>query len=254
MNTRVRQVISYLGPGFLVTIGFIDPGNWATNVTAGAAYGYDLLWVITLSTLTLMLWQHIAAHLGIVTGKCLAEAAREHLSPVPVALYGLTAVAASVATALAEVLGAAIALQVLFGLPLRVGAVASALVVGALIWFQGYRAIEKFILILLGAIGLCYLVELMLVKPDLGQTALHLILPRVNSQNIFLAMAVLGAVIMPHNLYLHSEVIQQRTWPREGGGRNPAGLAVRVPGYPARHARRDGHQHRHDRGRRGRLP
>ena len=95
MNTRVRQVISYLGPGFLVTIGFIDPGNWATNVTAGAAYGYDLLWVITLSTLTLMLWQHIAAHLGIVTGKCLAEAAREHLSPVPVALYGLTAVAAS---------------------------------------------------------------------------------------------------------------------------------------------------------------
>ncbi len=209
---RVRQAISYLGPGFFVTIGFIDPGNWATNVAAGSAFGYDLLWVITLSTLTLMLWQHISAHLGIVTGKCLAEAVREHVRPAPAMLYGVTAMGACVATAVAEVLGAAIALELLFHIPLRVGALLAALVVGVLVWSQGYRSVERLVLAFLTAIGICYLVELALVKPDFHQTALHLVTPRLSSQSILVAMGVLGAVVMPHNLYLHSEVIQRREW------------------------------------------
>jgi manganese transport protein len=209
---RVRQAISYLGPGFFVTIGFIDPGNWATNVAAGSAYGYDLLWIITLSTITLMLWQHMSAHLGIVTGKCLAEAVREHVRPASALLYGATAMAACVATAVAEVLGVAIALEVLFQIPLRVGTLVAALAVGTMVWFQGYRSVEKLVLGFLAAIGLCYLVELWLVKPDLHQTALHLMTPRLSSQNILVAVGVLGAVVMPHNLYLHSEVIQRREW------------------------------------------
>jgi manganese transport protein len=209
---RVRQAISYLGPGFFVTIGFIDPGNWATNVAAGSAYGYALLWVITLSTITLMLWQHIAAHLGIVTGKCLAEAVREHIRPAPAMLYGATAMAACVATCVAEVLGVAIALDVLLQIPLRVGTFVGAVGVGATVWFQGYRSVEKLVIGFVAAIGICYLAELWLVKPDLQQTALHLVTPRLSSQSILVAMGVLGAVVMPHNLYLHSEVIQRREW------------------------------------------
>jgi manganese transport protein len=211
---RLRMAISYLGPGFFVTIGFIDPGNWATNVAAGSQFGYDLLWVVTLSTITLILWQHIAAHLGIVTGKCLAEAVHQHVRPAPALLYGTTAMAACVATAVAEVLGAAIALSMLFPIPLRVSAVIAALVAGGLIWCEGYRATEKLVMGFVTAVGLCYLVELALVKPDVGQTALHLVLPRLSPQSIVVAMGVLGAVVMPHNLYLHSEVIQQREWHR----------------------------------------
>jgi len=212
MTARVREAISYLGPGFFVTIGFVDPGNWATNIAAGSGYGYDLLWVITLSTLTLILWQHLAAHLGIVTGKCLPEAVREHLRPASALLYGTTAMAACAATAVAEVLGAAIALNMLFHLPLRAGAIVGALTVGALVWTQGYRSVEKLVMVFLGAIGLCYLLELVWAKPDLGQTALHLVIPQLSSQSLLVAMGVLGAVVMPHNLYLHSEVIQRREW------------------------------------------
>ena len=211
-GSHLRQAISYLGPGFFVTIGFIDPGNWATNVAAGSAFGCDLLWVVTLGTVTLIVWQHIAAHLGIVTGRCLAEAVHKHMRPAPAALYGVTAMAACVTTAVAEILGAAVALSLLADIPFRAGALLASLVVGLLLWREGYRSLEKLVLGFVSAIGLCYVIELALVKPDVGQTALHLVVPQLSSHSILVAVGMLGAVVMPHNLYLHSEVIQRREW------------------------------------------
>ncbi|MGC8862398.1 MAG: Nramp family divalent metal transporter [Armatimonadota bacterium] len=208
----MRQLIAYLGPGFFVTVGFIDPGNWATNIAAGSHFNYDLLWVVTLSTLVLILWQHMSAHLGIVTGKCLAEAVHEHVKLVPRLIYGSTAMVACVATALAEILGAALALAILFHLPMRLGAICAGLFVVTVIWVQQYRTLERLIVGFVSAIGLCYLVELYLVKPDWAQAAYHTFVPRLNSSSIVIAMGVLGAVVMPHNLYLHSEVIQNREW------------------------------------------
>ena len=212
-DTRLlRQVLSYLGPGFFVTIGFIDPGNWATNIAAGSEFDYDLLWVVALSTGILILWQHMSAHLGIVHGQCLAEAVHEHVRRVPAAIYGVTAMAACVATALAEILGAAIGINLLFHIPVRPGAALSAALVIGMIWFQGYRRLEKLIVAFVSAIGFCYLIELVLVKPDWGAAALHTVIPKLNSGSIIIAMGVLGAVVMPHNMYLHSEVIQNRQW------------------------------------------
>ena len=112
-SQALKQILAYLGPGFFVTVGFIDPGNWATNVAAGSFYGYKLLWVVVLGTLILILWQHMAAHLGVVTGKCLAESIRDNMRNAPSAVYGVTAMAAISATALAELLGAAIGLYIL---------------------------------------------------------------------------------------------------------------------------------------------
>jgi manganese transport protein len=211
----LRQTLSYLGPGFIVAVGFVDPGNWATNVAAGSDFGYDLLWVVTLSTLILILWQHISAHLGIMKGKCLAEAVHEHMRPLATAVYGITAMLACVATAAAEILGAAIGLYVLLRIPITVGAIAAAVVVGVITWSERYRPLEKVIVVAVALIGLCYLVELSLVKPDWGQTGLHLVVPKLSSQSIVIATAVLGAVVMPHNMYLHSEVIQSRQWKAE---------------------------------------
>ncbi|MCX8053801.1 MAG: Nramp family divalent metal transporter [Armatimonadetes bacterium] len=208
----LRQVIGYLGPGFFVTVGFIDPGNWATNIAAGSEFNYKLLWVVALGTLVLILWQHMSAHLGIVTGMCLAEAVHEHVKPISRFIYGATAMAACVATALAEILGAALGLSILFGVPMRIGAVCAGVFVLAVIWLQQYRALERLIVGFVSAIGLCYLIELYLVKPDWARAAYHMFVPQLNSSSIVVAMGVLGAVVMPHNLYLHSEVIQNRDW------------------------------------------
>ena len=207
-----RKLMAYLGPGFFVTVGFIDPGNWATNIAAGSNFNYDLLWVVMLSTLVLILWQHMSAHLGIATGRCLAEAVYEYVTPIPRLLYGSTAMAACVATALAEILGAALGLSILFRVPLRMGTLCVGLFVVTIIWFQHYRALERLIVGFVSAIGLCYLIELYLVKPDWAQAAYHTFVPKLNSSSIVIAMGVLGAVVMPHNLYLHSEVIQNRDW------------------------------------------
>ncbi len=208
----LRQVISYLGPGFFVTVGFIDPGNWATNIAAGAGFNYSLLWVVTLSTLVLILWQHMSAHLGIVTGKCLAEAIHEHITPVPRIIYGFTAMAAMVSTALAEILGAALGINLLFGFSVRAAAVIATVFVIGMIWFQRYQSLEKLIVAFVSLIGFAYLVELYIVKPNWGAAVYHTFIPSISSQSIIVAMGVLGAVVMPHNMYLHSEVIQNRNW------------------------------------------
>lgn len=210
-----RQFLAYLGPGFFVTVGFIDPGNWATNIAAGSEFNYDLLWVVTLSTAILILWQHISAHLGIVTGKCLAEAIAEHVKPVWKGVYGVTAMLATIATALAEILGGAAGLNLLIHLPVKAGAVITTAFVIAVIWYHGYDWMEKLIVAFVSGIGLCYLVELYIVRPDWAAAGYHLVVPRLSSSSIVIAMGVLGAVVMPHNMYLHSEVIQSRQWKGE---------------------------------------
>lgn len=214
----MRQMIAYLGPGFFVTVGFIDPGNWATNIAAGSHFNYDLLWVVSLSTLILILWQHMSAHLGIVTGRCLAEAVAEYMHPWSASFYGVTAMAASIATALAEILGAAIGLNILLQMPIKTAIVISTVFVILTIWFQRGNVLEKVIVGFVSAIGLCYLAELYFVKPDWAAAAYHTVVPKLNSQSIVIAMGVLGAVVMPHNIYLHSEVIQNRDWKKDTEG------------------------------------
>lgn len=204
--------IKYIGPGLLVTVGFIDPGNWASNVSAGADYGYTLLWMVTLSTIMLIVLQHNAAHLGIVTGNCLSEAATLFIRPWVTKAALVSAVAASVATALAEILGASIALNMLFGLPIKIGAL---MVLGLVIWMlysNSYRKLEKWIIGFVSIIGLSFIFELTLVNVDWGRAVVSWVTPSFPRGSMPIIMSVLGAVVMPHNLYLHSEIIQSRQW------------------------------------------
>jgi manganese transport protein len=204
--------LSFLGPGFLVTVGFIDPGNWATNIEGGSKFGYELLWVITLSTVMLIVIQNMSAKLGIATGKSLAVNIRGRFSPPVSAFLGLTIVLACVATDVAELLGGAIGFNLLFGMPLWAGALLTVLLEVFLIVSQRYHRIETIIIGFLGIIGLCYLVEIVIVKPDWAQLAPALVVPTVNRESIYVAMAILGAVVMPHNIFLHSNVIHSRKW------------------------------------------
>ncbi len=206
------ELLRYLGPGFLVTVGFIDPGNWATNIAGGSEFNYSLLWVITLSTLMLIFLQHMSAHLGIVTGSCLPEACRMWFPKWANYLFGGSIVIACVATALAEFLGAAIGITILLGIPLYVSVLISAVVILTLVTVQKYDSIEHLIIAFVSIIGFCYLLELFLVKPDWGAALEGAVVPRLDSSAIFIAMGMLGAVVMPHNIYLHSEVIQKRNW------------------------------------------
>jgi len=208
--------LRFLGPGMLVAIGFIDPGNWASNVAAGAGFGYQLLWVVTLSTGMLILLQHNAAHLGIVTGLCLAESATVHLPTWISRPALLTAVLAAQATAFAEILGGAIALEMLFHLPMRLGACLTALVVGALLLLNSYGRIEKLIVGFVSLIGLGFLFELMLVHTHWSAALTGWVKPGLPSGSMLIVMSVLGAVVMPHNLFLHSEFIQSRKWSLQG--------------------------------------
>ena len=207
-----KTFLRFLGPGFIVTVGFIDPGNWATNIEGGSRFGYELLWVITLSTIMLIVIQHMAAKLGIATGKSLAVNIREHFSVPASALLGLSIVLACVATDVAELLGGAIGFNLLFGMPLWLGALFTVLLEIFLIISQKYHQIELIIMSFLGIIGLCYLVEVLIVMPDWMKLAPAVIVPRVDKSSIYVAMAILGAVVMPHNIFLHSNVIHSRKW------------------------------------------
>lgn len=207
-----RDFLRYIGPGILITVGFIDPGNWASNLAAGADYGYRLLWMVTLSTIMLIVLQHNVAHLGIVTGLCLAEAASIYLKPWMSRAMLLSAVAAAVATALAEVLGGAIALNILFGLPIKIGSVFTAIFCGWLLWSNSYKKLEKLIIGFVSLIGLSFLAELCFIEVDWAQAAAGWVVPSIPEGSILIVMSVLGAVVMPHNLFLHSEVIQSRQW------------------------------------------
>jgi manganese transport protein len=214
--TGANSALKYLGPGLLVTVGFIDPGNWASNLAAGSLYGYSLLWVVTLSTMMLILLQHNAAHLGMVTGMCHAEAAKKYL-PGWIAQPVLgSAMMAAVSTAFAEILGGAIALNMLFCLPLRIGAVLCTGLALYLLFESSYKKLERIIIGFVSLIGLSFLVELVIVKWNVPVAAAGLFVPSIPHGAMVIVMSVLGAVVMPHNLFLHSEVIQSRQWKKEG--------------------------------------
>lgn len=204
------DILRHIGPGLLVTVGFIDPGNWASNFAAGSEFGYALLWVVTLSTAMLIVLQHNVAHLGIVTGLCLSEAATRYLPRALSRPVLLSAMAASVSTSLAEILGAAIALQMLFGLPLVIGAGLSTLLCAFLLLTNSYSRVEKGIIAFVSLIGFSFLYELTLTDTDWGRAAAGMVVPSIPEGSMLVVMSVLGAVVMPHNLFLHSEVIQSR--------------------------------------------
>lgn len=209
------EILKYIGPGLLVTVGFIDPGNWASNLAAGADYGYALLWMVTLSTVMLIILQHNVAHLGIATGLCLSEAAMTHLRPRVARPILWTAMAASVSTSLAEILGGAIALEMLFDIPVRIGAAMVTVFVGVMLFTNSYRVIERWIIAFVSVIGLSFIYELALVDIEWGEAARAWVTPSFPDGSMVVVMSVLGAVVMPHNLFLHSEVIQSRRWDLE---------------------------------------
>nr|WP_243135759.1 Nramp family divalent metal transporter [Acetobacterium tundrae] len=208
----LKNLLKYIGPGLLVTVGFIDPGNWASNIAAGSAYGYVLLWMVTLSTIMLIVLQHNVAHLGIVTGDCLAESAVKHL-PKPLARFILgTAILATISTSLAEILGGAIALQMLFNIPIRIGSVFILALTLWLMFSNSYGRLEKLIIGFVSVIGLSFLYELTLVDVNWPAAISGWTTISIPNGSMPIVMAVLGAVVMPHNLFLHSEIIQSRQW------------------------------------------
>lgn len=211
-KSGVLEILKYIGPGLLVTVGFIDPGNWASNFAAGSEFGYALLWVVTLSTIMLILLQHNVAHLGIVTGLCLSEAANKYLPKTGSRIVLWSAIGASISTSLAEILGGAIALNMLFDVPIKVGAVLVAIFVFVMMFSNSYKKIERYIIFFVSMIGLSFIYELFLVDIEWGEAAKAWVVPSVPQGSMLIIMSVLGAVVMPHNLFLHSEVIQSRQW------------------------------------------
>lgn len=206
------KFLRYIGPGLLVTVGFIDPGNWASNIAAGSDYGYSLLWMVSLSTIMLVVLQHNVAHLGIASGLCLSEAASFHTPSWISGTTLITAMFAAVSTALAEILGAAIGLNMLFGIPVFAGTILSAIFVLIFLFTNSYKRLEKFIIGFVSIIGLSFLYELTLVSVDWNAAIGGWVTPAIPHGSMPIIMSVLGAVVMPHNLFLHSEVIQSRQW------------------------------------------
>ena len=206
------EILKYIGPGLLVTVGFIDPGNWASNLAAGADYGYQLLWMVTLSTIMLIVLQHNVAHLGIATGLCLSEAATMHMPRWLSRSVLSSAIVASVSTSLAELLGGAIALHMLFGIPVKIGAVITLITILILLFSNSYRKLEKWIIGFVSLIGLSFVYELTLADISWSQALVGWVKPSFPEGSMVVIMSVLGAVVMPHNLFLHSEIIQSRQW------------------------------------------
>ncbi|MCC8173483.1 MAG: Nramp family divalent metal transporter [Odoribacter sp.] len=213
-ESRLRgfELFKYIGPGLLITVGFIDPGNWASNLAAGGDYGYALLWIVTLSTFMLIFLQHNVAHLGIVTGLCLSEATNKYVNKKYSNIILSSAMLASISTSLAEVLGGAIALNMLFNVPIRAGSVLVAVFVTIMLFTNRYKIIEKWIIAFVSIIGLSFIYELSLVTIDWETALVSWVKPSFPNGSIVIIMSVLGAVVMPHNLFLHSEIIQSRKW------------------------------------------
>src|SRR5215475_12023870 len=206
-----KRMFAFAGPAYLVSVGYMDPGNWATDIEGGARFGYKLLWVLVMSNAMAILLQTLSARLGIVAGRDLAQACREaYPKRVNVALWILCEIAIA-ACDLAEVLGAAIGLNLLFHIPLLVGVLLTAADTLLLLWFQsfGIRTIEAFVLALITVMAACFCVEIIWAKPSIGEMLTGLI-PRLNTQSLYVAIGILGATVMPHNLYLHSALVQTR--------------------------------------------
>ncbi|GAB3861494.1 Nramp family divalent metal transporter [Hymenobacter terrigena] len=222
-----RKLMAFWGPGLLVAVGYMDPGNWATDLAGGARYGYTLLSVVLISNLFAMLLQHLAAKLGIVTGRDLAQACRDHYSrPISLMLWVLCEIAIA-ACDLAEVIGSAIALKLLFGLPLAWGVVFTTLDVLVVLYFQnkGFRIIESIVAGLIALIFGCFLYEIIASHPDwlaLGKGLVPRLEVVTNPQMLYVAIGILGATVMPHNLYLHSSIVQTRAFPQDEPGKRSA--------------------------------
>lgn len=222
-----RKVLAFAGPGYLVAVGYMDPGNWATDLAGGSGYGYTLLSVILLSNLMAVLLQGLASKLGIVTGRDLAQACRDHYSPGTSFILWLLCELAIAACDLAEVIGAAIALNLLFHIPVTWGVVLTALDVLLVLFLQnkGFRLLEALVVALVATIGLCFLFEIIRARPDLSGVAAGFI-PRAqivrNPDMLYVAISILGATVMPHNLYLHSSIVQTRRYAETTAGRREA--------------------------------
>jgi manganese transport protein len=222
-----RKLLAFAGPGYLVAVGYMDPGNWATDLAGGSQFGYTLLSVVLVSNLIAVLLQGLASKLGIVTGRDLAQACRDHYPrPVAIALWVLCEIAIA-ACDLAEVIGSAIALQLLFGLPLPIGVLVTGLDVLILLTLQnrGVRVLEALVITLIATIGLCFLFEILLSRPDVA-AIVGGFLPRrevvLNRDMLYIAISILGATVMPHNLYLHSSIVQTRRYEETTEGRREA--------------------------------
>ncbi len=222
-----RKMFAFAGPGYLVAVGYMDPGNWATDLAGGSLYGYTLLSVILLSNLMAILLQGLAAKLGIVTGRDLAQACRDHYSrPVSLALWVLCEIAIA-ACDLAEVIGTAIALQLLFGIPLTWGIIITAVDVLIILLLQerGFRMLEAVVVVLMATIGACFLFEIIISRPDFAGVARGFI-PQASiltdRGQLYIAIGILGATVMPHNLYLHSAIVQTRRYKQDDSGKREA--------------------------------
>ncbi|HXL05655.1 MAG TPA: Nramp family divalent metal transporter [Gemmatimonadales bacterium] len=226
-RTWWRRALAFAGPGYLVAVGYMDPGNWATDLAGGSAFGYALLSVILISNLMAILLQGLAAKLGIVTGRDLAQACRDHYSrPATLALWILCEVAIA-ACDLAEVIGSAIALNLLFGIPLPVGIVITALDVLLVLFLQhkGFRLLEALVVALIATIAGCFLFEIVIARPALGAVVPGFV-PTLaivrDPAKLYIAIGILGATVMPHNLYLHSSIVQTRRYEESAAGRRMA--------------------------------
>src|SRR5436853_537280 len=222
-----RKMLAFSGPGYLVAVGYMDPGNWATDLAGGSAFGYTLLSVILLSNLMAVLLQGLASKLGIVTGRDLAQACRDHYPTSTNIVLWLLCEIAIAACDLAEVIGAAIALNLLFGIPLTWGVIFTALDVMLVLFLQnkGFRLLEALVVALVATIGLCFLFELIRARPDFAGIAAGFV-PRsqvVRDPNmLYIAIGVLGATVMPHHLYLHSSIVRTRRYQQTSDGRREA--------------------------------
>lgn len=222
-----RKILMFAGPGYLIAVGYMDPGNWATDIGGGSKFGYTLLSVVLISSLMAMFLQALAAKLGIATGRDLAQACQEHYSRRTSVFLWIACELAVAACDLAEVLGSAVALKLLFGIPLLAGVILTAFDVLLVLALQGkgFRLVEAFVITLIATIGVCFAYEIFIAQP-LWLEAAHGFVPRFeifrNREMLYIAIGIVGATVMPHNLYLHSSIVQTRAFGLNSGGRREA--------------------------------
>lgn len=223
-----RRALGFIGPGFIISVGYMDPGNWATDLAAGSRYGYTLLFAIMMSNLLAILLQSLAVKLGVATEQDLAQACRAHYSrPATIGLWVFAEIAIA-ACDLAEVVGSAIALQLLFGIPLLLGVLITSLDVLLILLLQhrGFRYLEAVVIVLIATISVLFGAEIVFSHPQWSSIALHLFVPTrdilANGDMLYIAIGILGATVMPHNLYLHSSIVQTRDYPRTLKGKREA--------------------------------
>ncbi|MFB0911062.1 MAG: Nramp family divalent metal transporter, partial [Flavobacterium sp.] len=219
-KSAFRKILAFFGPAYLISVGYMDPGNWATDLAGGSQFGYSLLWVLLMSNIMALLLQSLSARLGIVTQRDLAQASRETYSPfINYILYFLAEVAIA-ACDLAEVLGMAIGINLLFGIPLIEGVMITVLDTFLLLFLinKGIRKMEAFIIALVMVIGVSFIFEMIFAQPDMGDVLYGLIPSMPNETALYIAIGIIGATVMPHNLYLHSSLVQTRKFDRTTEG------------------------------------